>query len=183
MSELTGALNSVRHLRSLIEPLFQNDFIYNLPKEIARNVMRFLSPANIARISSLACGYWRTLAEDNRLWREKCEEINVNDGKCERVSVVALHGRKWLVLVVLKSSDIALLRAAHAHCCYSHTHGLTIQKYFLFIRQYRFVVFTEGVQPTTALEKTPSKSNTLHTMEYGMPDAEVGGAIGIDLDW
>ncbi|VDM43960.1 unnamed protein product [Toxocara canis] len=114
---------------------------------IARNVMRFLSPANIARISSLACGYWRTLAEDNRLWREKCEEINVNDGKCERAEYLRSKGR----------DKIGVNRLVPISGC--------------------------TVKPTTALEKTPSKSNTLHTMEYGMPDAEVGGAIGIDLDW
>lgn len=44
--------------------------------QIALHVMCFLSPADIARIS-LTCRYWRNLAEDNRLWRKKCEEANV----------------------------------------------------------------------------------------------------------
>uniref|UniRef100_A0A915PRX7 F-box domain-containing protein n=1 Tax=Setaria digitata TaxID=48799 RepID=A0A915PRX7_9BILA len=67
------SLDHIRHLRSIIEPFFQKDFIKELPKEIALHVMCFLSPADIARIS-LTCRYWRNLAEDNRLWRKKCEE-------------------------------------------------------------------------------------------------------------
>nr|CTP81455.1 BMA-SEL-10 [Brugia malayi] len=70
------SLDHIRHLRSVIEPFFQKDFIKELPKEIALHVMCFLSPADIARIS-LTCRYWRNLAEDNRLWRKKCEEVNV----------------------------------------------------------------------------------------------------------
>ncbi|CAG9537098.1 unnamed protein product [Cercopithifilaria johnstoni] len=78
LTDLIGecSLDHIRHLRSVIEPFFQKDFIKELPKEIALHVMCFLSPADIARIS-LTCHYWRNLAEDNRLWRKKCEEVNV----------------------------------------------------------------------------------------------------------
>ncbi|VBB28166.1 unnamed protein product [Acanthocheilonema viteae] len=78
LTDLVGecSLDHIRHLRSVIEPFFQKDFIKELPKEIALHVMCFLSPADIARIS-LTCRYWRNLAEDNRLWRKKCEEVNV----------------------------------------------------------------------------------------------------------
>lgn len=36
--------------------------------------MSFLSPADIARVS-LTCRDWRNLAEDNQLWKGKCEEL------------------------------------------------------------------------------------------------------------
>ncbi|VDN16998.1 unnamed protein product [Gongylonema pulchrum] len=71
------SLEHIRCLRSMIEPFFQKDFIGELPNEIALHVMSFLSPADIARVS-LTCRYWHHLAEDNRLWKKKCAEMNVS---------------------------------------------------------------------------------------------------------
>lgn len=69
------SLAHIRHLQAVIEPFFQRDFIRDLPKEIALHVMSFLSPSDIACVS-LTCRYWRNLAEDNQLWREKCKELD-----------------------------------------------------------------------------------------------------------
>ncbi|VDD86969.1 unnamed protein product [Enterobius vermicularis] len=76
LSKLLGecSLAHIRHLQEAIEPLFQRDFIRDLPAEIALHVMSFLSPADIARVS-LTCRDWRNLAEDNQLWKGKCEEL------------------------------------------------------------------------------------------------------------
>eukprot|EP00795_Rhopilema_esculentum_P010953 gene10953-19788_t len=83
--ERTSALNAlvelcdmslVRHLMAKIEPLFQRDFISLLPKELALYVLSFLEPKDLCRAAQ-TCRYWRILAEDNILWREKCREYDV----------------------------------------------------------------------------------------------------------
>ncbi|KAK2712319.1 hypothetical protein QYM36_011117 [Artemia franciscana] len=68
----------VRHLMSVIEPQFQRDFISLLPKELALYVLSFLEPRDLSRAAQ-TCRYWRILAEDNLLWREKCKEIGIED--------------------------------------------------------------------------------------------------------
>ncbi|VDN03262.1 unnamed protein product [Thelazia callipaeda] len=75
------SLDQIKHLRSLIEPFFKKDFIRELPKEIALYIMSFLSPSDITRMS-LTCRYWRSLAENNRLWKQKCAEANVKKYIC-----------------------------------------------------------------------------------------------------
>lgn len=68
----------VYEIRSTLERILSNcqQSLFEKLFQIALHVMCFLSPADIARIS-LTCRYWRNLAEDNRLWRKKCEEVNV----------------------------------------------------------------------------------------------------------
>jgi len=89
--ERTSAINSlvelcdmslVRHLMAKIEPLFQRDFISLLPKELALYVLSFMEPKDLCRAAQ-TCRYWRILAEDNLLWREKCREYEVDIGLCE----------------------------------------------------------------------------------------------------
>ncbi|XP_030193534.1 F-box/WD repeat-containing protein 7 isoform X1 [Gadus morhua] len=68
--------NQVKHMMQLIEPQFQRDFISLLPKELSLYVLSFLAPGDLLQAAQ-TCSYWRTLAEDNLLWREKCREEGV----------------------------------------------------------------------------------------------------------
>uniref|UniRef100_A0A8C3JAG9 F-box domain-containing protein n=1 Tax=Calidris pygmaea TaxID=425635 RepID=A0A8C3JAG9_9CHAR len=68
----------VKHMMQVIEPQFQRDFISLLPKELALYVLSFLEPRDLLQAAQ-TCRYWRILAEDNLLWREKCKE----EGKAE----------------------------------------------------------------------------------------------------
>ncbi|XP_013777805.2 F-box/WD repeat-containing protein 7-like [Limulus polyphemus] len=68
----------VRHMMEVIEPQFQRDFISLLPKELALYVLSFLEPKDLLRAAQ-TCRYWRILAEDNLLWREKCREDGIED--------------------------------------------------------------------------------------------------------
>jgi len=68
----------VRHMMQVIEPQFQRDFISLLPKELALYVLSFLHPKDLLRAAQ-TCRYWRILAEDNLLWREKCREAGLSD--------------------------------------------------------------------------------------------------------
>ena len=65
-------------MMAVIEPQFQRDFISLLPKELALYVLSFLEPRDLLRAAQ-TCRYWRILAEDNLLWREKCKETGLND--------------------------------------------------------------------------------------------------------
>ncbi|CAG7718489.1 unnamed protein product [Allacma fusca] len=66
----------VRHMMQVIEPQFQRDFISLLPKELALYVLSFLDPKDLLKAAQ-TCKYWRILADDNLLWREKCREAGV----------------------------------------------------------------------------------------------------------
>ncbi|XP_061619795.1 F-box/WD repeat-containing protein 7-like isoform X3 [Phyllopteryx taeniolatus] len=68
----------VRHVMQVIEPHFQRDFISLLPKELALYVLNFLAPRDLLQAAQ-TCRYWRILAEDNLLWREKCREEGVSE--------------------------------------------------------------------------------------------------------
>ena len=80
-------------MMAVIEPQFQRDFISLLPKvsqhlrqpsklladpgvvqELALYVLSYLEPRDLLRAAQ-TCRYWRVLAEDNLLWREKCREV------------------------------------------------------------------------------------------------------------
>lgn len=90
----------IKYMMQVIEPQFQRDFISLLPKEVseagglgawpgltplvtplfplsspqlALYVLSFLEPRDLLRAAQ-TCRYWRVLAEDNLLWREKCRE-------------------------------------------------------------------------------------------------------------
>lgn len=41
--------------------------------QLALYVLTFLPPRDLLQAAQ-TCRYWRTLAEDNLLWREKCRE-------------------------------------------------------------------------------------------------------------
>ena len=65
-------------MMSVIEPQFQRDFISLLPKELALYVLSFLKPRDLLNAAQ-TCRYWRILAEDNLLWREKCREAGMSE--------------------------------------------------------------------------------------------------------
>ena len=46
--------------------------------QLALYVLSFLSPRDLLRAAQ-TCRYWRVLAEDNLLWREKCREEGVDE--------------------------------------------------------------------------------------------------------
>ncbi|XP_054865744.1 F-box/WD repeat-containing protein 7 isoform X2 [Amphiprion ocellaris] len=68
----------VKHMMQVIEPQFQRDFISLLPKELALYVLSFLEPKDLLQAAQ-TCRYWRILAEDNLLWREKCREEGIDE--------------------------------------------------------------------------------------------------------
>uniref|UniRef100_A0A8D3B005 F-box/WD repeat-containing protein 7 n=1 Tax=Scophthalmus maximus TaxID=52904 RepID=A0A8D3B005_SCOMX len=68
----------VKHMMQVIEPQFQRDFISLLPKELALYVLTFLAPRDLLQ-AARTCRYWRILAEDNLLWREKCREEGISE--------------------------------------------------------------------------------------------------------
>ncbi|XP_042316177.1 F-box/WD repeat-containing protein 7-like [Sceloporus undulatus] len=68
----------IKHMMQVIEPQFQRDFISLLPKELALYVLSFLEPRDLLRAAQ-TCRYWRILAEDNLLWREKCRDVGIEE--------------------------------------------------------------------------------------------------------
>ncbi|XP_067436688.1 F-box/WD repeat-containing protein 7-like isoform X2 [Thunnus thynnus] len=84
--------SQVKHMMQVIEPQFQRDFISLLPKELALYVLTFLAPGDLLQAAQ-TCRYWRILAEDNLLWREKCREEGISEcsssrrSKCVRPAV------------------------------------------------------------------------------------------------
>ncbi|KAM7366581.1 hypothetical protein PAMP_016013 [Pampus punctatissimus] len=84
--------SQVKHMMQVIEPQFQRDFISLLPKELALYVLTFLAPGDLLQAAQ-TCRYWRILAEDNLLWREKCREEGISEclssrrSKCVRPGV------------------------------------------------------------------------------------------------
>ncbi|XP_062510280.1 F-box/WD repeat-containing protein 7-like isoform X2 [Corticium candelabrum] len=67
-----------RHLLGIVEPQFQRDFISLLPRELAFIVLANLEPRDLLRAAQ-TCRYWKTLCDDNLLWREKCRDCGVDD--------------------------------------------------------------------------------------------------------
>ncbi|XP_065646432.1 F-box/WD repeat-containing protein 7 [Hydra vulgaris] len=78
INELIGMcdMSIVRHMMAKIEPYFQRDFISLLPKELALYVLSFLEPKHLCK-AAMTCRYWRVLAEDHLLWKEKCCEYEM----------------------------------------------------------------------------------------------------------
>uniref|UniRef100_V9KHD6 F-box/WD repeat-containing protein 7 n=1 Tax=Callorhinchus milii TaxID=7868 RepID=V9KHD6_CALMI len=70
--------SQIKHMMQVIEPQFQRDFISLLPKELALYVLSFLEPRELLGAAQ-TCRYWRVLAEDNLLWREKCRQEGIEE--------------------------------------------------------------------------------------------------------
>lgn len=71
-------LNQLRSLRTAIDDRIKLDIISGVPYEIALYIMSFLSPKDLCQAAQ-TCRSWRTVCEDNRLWREKCKEEGLLD--------------------------------------------------------------------------------------------------------
>lgn len=71
-------LHQLRTLRSAIEDRIRLDIVSGVPYEIALYIMSFLSPKDLCQAAQ-TCSSWRTVCEDNRLWREKCREEGLLD--------------------------------------------------------------------------------------------------------
>ncbi|CAG4984006.1 unnamed protein product [Parnassius apollo] len=63
-------------MKESIEYLFQRDFISQLPVELALTVLGYLKPKDLLRMAQ-TCRHWRTLADDNLLWKEQCRLIGI----------------------------------------------------------------------------------------------------------
>lgn len=69
--------------------------IHFLFLQLALYVLSFLEPRDLLQAAQ-TCRYWRILAEDNLLWREKCKE----EGKTEQKD-----GCNGQSVAVIKSAD------------------------------------------------------------------------------
>ncbi|CAG4984415.1 unnamed protein product [Parnassius apollo] len=59
-----------------IESRLQQDFISQLPNELALTVLGYLKPKDLMRMAQI-CRHWRTLADDNLLWKEQCRRTEI----------------------------------------------------------------------------------------------------------
>ncbi|CAJ0919401.1 unnamed protein product, partial [Mesorhabditis belari] len=57
----------------IIEPLFQKDFLSQLPEEIAYRIIAYLTPCDLT-VCAGVLRTWQRLCEDDRMWRPKCLE-------------------------------------------------------------------------------------------------------------
>ena len=108
----------VRHMMAVIEPQFQRDFISLLPKELALYVLSFLKPRDLLSAAQ-TCRYWRILAEDNLLWREKCREAGLGDSVVEMFSARAKsHCKKISTLsgIDYSSWKLGFMREHNIEC-------------------------------------------------------------------
>ncbi|CAD6196126.1 unnamed protein product [Caenorhabditis auriculariae] len=73
----SSAMPHIRHLRQLIEPHFQRDFLSFLPIELADIILKSLDPKDflvVARVSH----NWRMISEDEHYWKSRCEELSLS---------------------------------------------------------------------------------------------------------
>ncbi|CAJ0961124.1 unnamed protein product, partial [Mesorhabditis belari] len=57
----------------IIEPLFQKDFLSQLPQEVASRIIAYLTPCDLTLCAGVS-RTWQRLCEDDRTWRQKCLE-------------------------------------------------------------------------------------------------------------
>ena len=53
-------------------------YIFTIFSQLALYVLSFLDPRDLLNAAQ-TCQYWRILAEDNLLWREKCREEGIDE--------------------------------------------------------------------------------------------------------
>ncbi|KAI1707334.1 WD domain, g-beta repeat domain-containing protein [Ditylenchus destructor] len=70
--------SNVKHLQKFIAPHFQKDFISLLPKELSLKIINYLMPVDLMH-AALSCKYWRSIAEDPRIWTEKCQQDGIKE--------------------------------------------------------------------------------------------------------
>ncbi|CAK8697091.1 unnamed protein product [Clavelina lepadiformis] len=101
--------HEVRHMLEIIEPQFQRDFISLLPKELALYVLSFLEPRDLL-MAAQTCKYWRILAEDNLMWREKCMEEGIQEPYVSKVIKNSWKSKKNNAIGVCSAWKAAYLR-------------------------------------------------------------------------
>ncbi|CAJ0920948.1 unnamed protein product, partial [Mesorhabditis belari] len=57
----------------LIQPLFQKDFLSQLPVEVAYRIIGYLTPCDLTVCAGVS-RTWQRICEDDRTWRKKCLE-------------------------------------------------------------------------------------------------------------
>ena len=81
MSLLPNCPKIVRKMFHQVSTIIQKKIVKNFYfsfTELALYVLSFLHPRDLLRAAQ-TCRYWRILAEDNLLWREKCREAGLDD--------------------------------------------------------------------------------------------------------
>ncbi|CAJ0923287.1 unnamed protein product, partial [Mesorhabditis belari] len=72
MSDKPGS-SKTRREEDIIDPLFQKDFLSQLPEEIAYRIIPHLTPRDLVTCAGVS-RTWRRICEDDRTWRRKCLE-------------------------------------------------------------------------------------------------------------
>ncbi|CAJ0961106.1 unnamed protein product, partial [Mesorhabditis belari] len=57
----------------IIDPLFQKDFLSQLPQEVASRIIVYLTPCDLTVCAGVS-RTWQRICEDDRTWRQKCLE-------------------------------------------------------------------------------------------------------------
>ncbi|CAF0756463.1 unnamed protein product [Didymodactylos carnosus] len=75
--------SQLKYLRNKIEPYFQRDFIQDLPRELALQVLRYLPASDLSR-ASRTCRVWNEIINDVLLWKRLCQsqQIQYKDKPC-----------------------------------------------------------------------------------------------------
>jgi len=77
--------------------------------QLALYVLSFLEPRDLL-VAAQTCRYWRILAEDDLMWREKCQEEGISDHRYARSSKSSMKAKKGGVLGIGSSWKAAFLR-------------------------------------------------------------------------
>lgn len=77
-------IDQLRQLKGIIDPVFQRDFISQLPREMAFNILSFV-PALHLRYCAGVSRTWRALCEDELLWAEKCRAEGIETNLCSDI--------------------------------------------------------------------------------------------------
>src|ERR1700733_736245 len=76
--------NQLSLLSEQVPQLLRIDPFFVFPREISLRVLKYLDATSLARAAQVSRG-WRTLADDNILWRNMCEQHI--EKKCRRCGV------------------------------------------------------------------------------------------------
>lgn len=122
----------LRALRSTIDERSKMDIISHVPYEIALYILSFLSPKDLSQAAQ-ACRSWRTVCEDNRLWREKCKEEGLlNDD----LTINALFRKRIINNEILwreaylkhmsilnnwRNRSVKIISESFIHCCHEES--------------------------------------------------------------
>ena len=86
---------------------FWNDRFISL--QLALYVLSFLEARDLL-VAAQTCRYWRILAEDDLMWKEKCQEEGISERRFTKVSRSSLKNKKNNNLGIGSSWKVAFLR-------------------------------------------------------------------------